>query len=1258
MPEHPILPADRYLASLLGLTEEQYAYFQSEVRRRAREQPAPAVVAGLEVLTIVAIAASLLSVGFAIAASFFKPRATEPGRLVQRDRTQDPIVGNQRFAPRFGIDGGQDVVRLGATVPLIYTLRETVSGTVYGGLRVNTPLLWAQIYSLGSSQMLRALFLLGEGTIDSIDTRNFALGNNSLGAYDLLSSTANERAARLTIYHSASGGRLASAARIAGRTPERDPGNAVNAGAADVFQTRSVGNNWAPDFCAVVRPSTGTSFGLYAPCGNNLGFKVNPVVRPAVRPRLKPVGNKGDSVLQCDPDGSSLVQRQKYEAFFSTRSGFLKEGGLPDLGTVAVDTELVYRLSRSCEPLDDPFLVDVEEDGDTSTWTVAKSVNSRPRVYQRNSNQTEISINWENLLTVSSPPAVGTDTETLEVTVTFDYLGDKLNSNTDSLVDVLGNASRGQYKVVYEVTISRDDEDIDAEFEIQIEKQTRSNYSGSNDPSTNVVAVTEGSVTSFYSFDMDVDQDSRQDGSPPSGTLRATIVFPVKKLNASSENARDVATAVANRQKSWDDTLVTGELFKLGSALLVCTARDPSNAVFVSDVDTDSPGSGTTIDAKFRVVRSGTAATYTDSVLTRLGKTSTSGKVATETPHLFRCAIATFVTSRRCRVVEIGLRSTMGIRMSGLCNFKDAPSYYLTDGRACKFKENDKVKKGRRLILEEVRSNTLTTAEERYSFFRVFYRNPDTNDGFTAISDVFGVRGITQQAAFNYLRFVMPTEQHWEFRFEPLSGWEIRSNTATGDLKVIDAALSSTISGTSGPITWYSNGLTVPRTRDQFSLNATVRGDNIDGDLPRIDGNNYVDSWGKLAEMFCYEEIQSSAGGSPEHEIIYVNEIVQNPVTPVYDNLALIGLNISSSVEWQQFSQFSTYVLGGVRCRRLRNSLSLGPTHLFPDILLDLLTNTVYGRGDTINDNLIDLDSFQAAAEWCYSRKYFYDGLLSNRANLRQWAADVAASHLLIFGESDGRFYLRQAFQLTPIAVKGIFTAGNIVENSFQLQYLDPEDREPIQVSIKYREERASNNIVNLGIFPVERELRIREAGASDTDPTESLDVSDYCTNRNHAVDVAKYLIRMRRIPTHTIKFTTTYQGVLAQLSPSDYIQVYMDVTQYDEFNNGVVTAEGGLVSTKPLASGSYSVIAWNGDNATPPSTTQLVVSGTQATPKGIVFTLNTSESVKRTYQIERISPEENGSFTIEAVHMPTNSSSILKLAEGFDDPSNWIIEG
>ena len=57
--QYPILPSDKYLARLLGITDEQYADFKAQARQRARENPS-SVVAGLETLAIISIVLTVI----------------------------------------------------------------------------------------------------------------------------------------------------------------------------------------------------------------------------------------------------------------------------------------------------------------------------------------------------------------------------------------------------------------------------------------------------------------------------------------------------------------------------------------------------------------------------------------------------------------------------------------------------------------------------------------------------------------------------------------------------------------------------------------------------------------------------------------------------------------------------------------------------------------------------------------------------------------------------------------------------------------------------------------------------------------------------------------------------------------------------------------------------------------------------------------------------------------------------------------------
>jgi len=1308
-----MLPSDRYLAEMLGLTEEQYQFFVAEVRKRAREQPEPAVVAGVE--TVIAITLSVIGIGFQIAASFLKPSLPDtgdgrPAQLKERARGGRARTENERFTPRYGFDSTQDITTLGSIIPVVYALREVVGSTTYGGVRVSTPMLWSQIYSLGGSQLLRAIFLVSEGPISTVDAGNFASGGNTLTSYDFGDSTANQVGSRLAVYGRYDGGlttRIASGDQIYGRSASTDLGNAQNGGGGDVYQVWRNGA-WQPDFCSATRPGNQTTFGVYAFCGNDFGMRTNPSFVPQVRAQLIPEGDDGDAKVKCVIDDTAWSQRLKARAFFGSRSGITSSG----LSTIGGTTS--YTLFSSSDE-NTAFSRDLKNLQVIGDWNLEKKtiikdgagVYTKPssrrwnNIYDNTRDQSTSITTLENKIstTINSVTVDPNGKGNLNVTISFDITGFYNNDDaTDTINEDLETLKSARFQLKWRnpLTASDPEDDVVVKYTLKVLVRSRTKQEFTTGGTIAAPVVTFGNIGGTQVV-VDVtggggtinDITTTNTRFKPTFKIRGSGVSAVNedtasvisitrdlKFNAKKayiEKAEDIASTVAGRQKAWDDSLIIGELYKIGSGLAICDSR--SSGVFISEADITG-GSGNPITATFKTVRTGTVNTNTQANIETSGldwvNTDSSLRewrnVATTDGHILRCAIASISTTRPCQAVELGIRSRLGIRINGLTNFREALSYSDCDNRACLDYKDDIVEQGSTLQTDVYQSNILSAPVERYSFFAIYYREAGSAAAFTKLNNAYGVRGATQQNVFNYIQLNMPSVKQWEFQIEPYSGWEIR-NTSVGTLYVLEASLTTRQTVTEvGGVTVIFNGTSVAQSADTFAI-PTGRRKASKGSLtyPRTDPTDfpngdlsYIDTWGKLAEAFIYEEIQSSAEGGPEHEVVYVNEIVPNSSAPVYDNLALVGINVLSSVEWQQFGQFSCYVTGGKICRRLRAALTTGPTHLFPDVLLDLMTNTTYGAGDLIKDSMIDFTAFTAAANWCSSRNYFFDGVQADRVNLRQWAADTAAANLLIFGESDGKFYLRPAIQFTAVPIKGLFTAGNIVEGTFKLQYLEPEEREPIQVSVRYREERASSDPTNPGIFPTEREVLVREVApfGNATDPIEALDLSDYVTSRSQAVDAAKYIIRMRRIPTHVISFRTTHEGALAKLGPSDYIRVAMDETQYDEFNNGVVTAQGAVISTQTLFPGTYDVIAWNGTEGTPPADTSLVISsdGT-ATPTGVVFTVKKVGTQVRTYQIERVTPDEEGTFTIEAVYMPTNSSGVLKLAEVFDDAGSWVIE-
>jgi predicted phage tail protein len=151
----------------------------------------------------------------------------------------------------------------------------------------------------------------------------------------------------------------------------------------------------------------------------------------------------------------------------------------------------------------------------------------------------------------------------------------------------------------------------------------------------------------------------------------------------------------------------------------------------------------------------------------------------------------------------------------------------------------------------------------------------------------------------------------------------------------------------------------------------------------------------------------------------------------------------------------------------------------------------------------------------------------------------------------------------------------------------------------------------------------------------------------------------MRRLRDHTIKFRTTYdgiEGISTGVGPGDYIRAALDTTVFDQFNNGVVLANGTIVSTTPLANGTYNVISWSGTGNVNDAAT-LTVSNGQGTPTGIIFTVKQVSTQTKTYQISSITPTENGTYDIEAVHMPTGSDGKLLAVADWDSAGAWVIE-
>jgi hypothetical protein len=329
--------------------------------------------------------------------------------------------------------------------------------------------------------------------------------------------------------------------------------------------------------------------------------------------------------------------------------------------------------------------------------------------------------------------------------------------------------------------------------------------------------------------------------------------------------------------------------------------------------------------------------------------------------------------------------------------------------------------------------------------------------------------------------------------------------------------------------------------------------------------------------------------------------------------------------------------------------------------LRELMTSTEVGPSPPIPDIQINRDSFEAAAQWCQDREYFYDAVEGEPLNLLTWAGDVAQAHLLKLVRIGGIYHLKPAIEFdNPLTIDGLFTNGNINEGSFRFETADYQTRQQIIVEVKWREESTD---VETPLFPRERVATVYEVGTPTNAPVESLDLSAWCTNYKQAIDAACYLIRFRRLADHRISFETTPDLLGAQLASGSIVKVAIDVTNYDQAVQGFITADGKLATTRPdlapSADGSYSALLWDGTTADA-ATGTIAISGGVASPAGRFFAIAAPETQTRTYEIKKLNFTAEGIITVEAFHHPVDGAGMSLLGVNwttYQTDANWVVE-
>lgn len=231
--------------------------------------------------------------------------------------------------------------------------------------------------------------------------------------------------------------------------------------------------------------------------------------------------------------------------------------------------------------------------------------------------------------------------------------------------------------------------------------------------------------------------------------------------------------------------------------------------------------------------------------------------------------------------------------------------------------------------------------------------------------------------------------------------------------------------------------------------------------------------------------------------------------------------------------QVHLFIRGGMHVTRLYDNV-YGPSDNFADLTKWLLTNTA-----RTPSALIDNTALLAAATFLEYNSFTCNCELTTSTNYADFIAKWAPYFLLGESNDGGKKGLRPllpttaagAINVSPITPEFTFTEDYILPGTLEIDYTSLADRLPFVAQVVWRQQIESD----IGII---RTAEVRYNGTAEAGPYETHDLSEFCTNENHAVKVGAYILAKRTYPTHVIRFSTRPQAYNVSVTVGDIIAV------------------------------------------------------------------------------------------------------------------------
>lgn len=1246
----PLLPYERQLIDALGCTEEEYREFVQQLERRAYVRPAGYEhIPDIRMDPVSIIVSLVIGVALSAASYLLTPKPKLPGEAKQKQL--GGVQGLANYSPTQGFESIQDLATYGNVVPIAFTRREDQpEGYSTGGLVISPSLVWSRMKSWGGFQVLEMVAVAGQGTMDRPDRAGLFIGNNALdGMFDdqfqFYWNNGVGSDSRLRGLNLRYGSLAVPAAPTATEESFVCP---TSAGVNDV------------GFCGAFTPSNQTRFGVYAGIPNGTPYRPNWEVVPVLK--------------QQDDDGrkQQITNQQKFVHPYllnthpyggGALSGDVLKSGMP--GTGRNFARHVGIISHNGYSLPLPTVTSDGYGGEkwTGPITAERTVSKGDTI--------EIYVGYGRQIT--EPFAkIGQDSAAMRV--------DDVRSATDAEAVEFDRAfSVGAIfmigRSVWQVTSRPNRAFNPGDPHIVVTLKCLEVWSAAQNK-IGLVALAAIQKETALPYDIDVDESWYPILKVDLGSIRNTRPCDVTELGIKSQvwtqfNGITNFNTIPNPYTLWQYNK---------KDVQVREGKNTSYARRTSFFALD--------------VRPADSEPYRDYNQNEGFVNLTIFAVSGSTPQdLFSFIRVKHPTRQmfeyRLRPLNSAVLSQQGdgnydvFELNGSLtpfqeqSFSTAFGTFTVGGRGKFIRPRDCFTHFQMVAKPELLNNliygewapsgTVTTAGS-IEFLGAFKADDNTPTPWNTLSNIMSLAAGLDPYFDNLPVGYVHTISNWEYaRDLPTRGVVMKVT-----LRAFQQSLSTTprnkwweiiktefvsITGTfqTGDVIQKS-ARTVDGVQHYFNYRLLGPVAYVQFDTPRSETRIW-EAYSGIAEVSHYGDlITRSCDNGPEHEVIYVNESLAEDQLVAYRKCAVTGLKMQSSNNFTSLDQLRCYMRNGIQVERLTDG-GTGPSNLFTDLIWYLATDTDTGAGGVIDSSLIDRDQLAATGRYLRTNGLFFDDVIAEPTNLRTWLADKAPSMLCFVAIKNGKLSVNPALPTNSSGVvanvapqiSAMFTEGNIIEGSFQLEWLELEERKLFQAAVIYR-------TAPLNKLPQQETVVVRYAGAgADALPIEEFSLP-HITSREHAIKAAKYFLAVRKHITHTVSFQTLPYGL--SLAPGDYIRVAVEQSPYSPANNGIVAEDGTVVSVTELADGTYDVFYWDRTQTTVSDGSLIIVNGIAQNLRNTVFSVKNSQVSNQVYQVEAIEVDENGIVTIKASSFPADSEGRSLIAADVVSGSSFEIIG